>query len=97
MNNNFNKHDMIFEKVNNEYEFYYIINITRFYYIVRKIKKKIDYKVDDNERLYKVVNPLIVEGLIILLNCSNPNRIYKKNIDNKFEKYDENKLYIEDV
>jgi hypothetical protein len=53
MDNIFNKHDMIVEKVNNEYEFYYIINITRLYYIVRKIKKKIDYKVDEKERLYK--------------------------------------------
>ena len=97
MDNIFNKHDMILEKVNNEYEFYYIINITRLYYIVRKIKKKIYYKVDEKERLYKVVNPLIVEHMIILLSCSNPNRIYKKNFENKYEKYDEYKLYIEDV
>jgi hypothetical protein len=82
-----------------EYHFYIVVNITKHYLIIKEIKKKIDYKLDDNERIYKNVNiSLNNDNFIILNNIYHHKRIYLKNIDlNIYEEYNENKIYIESI
>jgi len=90
---NFNNNSFIVSKINNEYEFYYIKNITNKYLIVKKLKKDIKYKLDNNERLYKVVD------MIYNFNYNNEkghNRIYINSFD-KYESYNNNFEYIENV
>lgn len=84
---------------NNNYIFYIVINITNLNLIVREIKKNINYILDENERIYKKVNINVNnDNYIILENLYYPKRIYLKNIDlNKYEKYNNNNNYIENI
>jgi len=84
---------------NNNFIFYVVINITNLNLIVREIKKNINYILDENERIYKKVNiNLNDDNYIILKNLLYPKRIYLKNIDlNKYEKYNNNNNYIENI
>ena len=92
------KNNIIFKFEKGEYNFYVIVNITRYYYIVKKIEKHINYLLDKNERLYKDVNPLayVDDDDNIIKYCMNRkiNKINHLNIDH-YSRFDLNKKYIE--
>ena len=92
------KNNIIVKFEKGEYNFYVIVNITKYYYIVKKIQKRTEYLLDENERLYKDVAPLIYvdDDDNILKYCMNRkiNKINHLTID-KYTRFDLNTNYIE--
>ena len=92
------KNNIIVKFEKNEFNFYVIVNITKYYYIVKKIQKRTEYLLDKNERLYKDVTPLayVDDDDNIIKYCMNRkiNKINHLTIDN-YERFNINKNYIE--
>jgi len=92
------KNNIIVKFEKDEFNFYVIVNITKYYYIVKKIQKRTEYLLDKNERLYKDVTPLayVDDDDNIIKYCMNRkiNKINHLTIDN-YERFNINKNYIE--